>query len=86
MSDLPHAYENLSRGYNRISVIDSLPPEKRQYIVDCPDCEIWVVKQGDVLVNIARATHTTVDNICRLNGISRTSMLRIGQKLRIRAK
>jgi len=86
MSDLPHAYENLTRTQNRITVIDTASYAVRHYVPDCPDCEIWVVKQGDVLVNIARATHTTVDNICRLNGITRTSTLRIGQKLRIRAK
>jgi pimeloyl-ACP methyl ester carboxylesterase len=85
MTDLPHAYENLIRG-DRINVIDTAPYAVRHSVPASFDSEVWIVKQGDVLVNIARSTHTTVDNICRLNGISRTSTLRIGQKLRVRAK
>jgi len=89
MSDLPHAYENMDRSKNRIHVIDPNPSAGKYNTyanVDLSNCEVWTVRQGDVLVNIARATHTTVDRICQLNGISRTSMLRIGQKLKIRAK
>jgi pimeloyl-ACP methyl ester carboxylesterase len=85
MTDLPHAYENLIRG-DRINVIDTAPYAVRHSVPASFDSEVWIVKQGDVLVNIARSTHTTVDNICRLNGITRTSTLRIGQKLKIRAK
>lgn len=40
------------------------------------------VKKGDTLSSIARKRHTTVDRLCRLNGIKRTSKLRPGQILR----
>jgi len=93
MADLTHAYENLSRTQNRFSVVDHNTDTKtsstasiyrsKPLNVDYSNCEVWVVKQGDVLVNIARSTKTTVENICRLNGISKNTTLRIGQKLKI---
>lgn len=42
-----------------------------------------IVRSGDTLSVIASRNHTTVANICRLNNISKTSTLRIGQKLRL---
>lgn len=41
------------------------------------------VKSGDTLGAIARRYGTSVTQICRLNGIKSTSMLRIGQSLRV---
>lgn len=43
-----------------------------------------VVKKGDILGRIAQRHGTTVDRICKLNGISRTTTLRIGQRLRVK--
>ncbi|MDR1645277.1 MAG: peptidoglycan DD-metalloendopeptidase family protein [Tannerellaceae bacterium] len=40
------------------------------------------VKSGDTLGVIARRYGTTVDELCRLNGLKSTSTLRIGQSLR----
>ena len=42
------------------------------------------VKSGDTLGKIARNNGTTVNALCRLNGIKSTSTLRIGQKIRVR--
>lgn len=42
------------------------------------------VRSGDNLWKISRRYGTTVSRICRLNGISSTSVLRVGQTLRIR--
>lgn len=42
------------------------------------------VKSGDSLSRIARRSGTSVRNLCRLNGIKSTSIIRIGQRLRIR--
>ncbi len=44
----------------------------------------YYVQSGDNLWAISRRYGTTVDNLCRLNGISRDATLQIGQKLRIR--
>lgn len=40
------------------------------------------VAKGETLSAIARKHHTTVDNLCRLNHISKTSRLRLGQILK----
>jgi pimeloyl-ACP methyl ester carboxylesterase len=97
MSDLPHAYEGITKTVDRIKVTGYIAPvyssQNRSYdnsysgpMVDYEKCQVHVVKSGDVLVNLAKRYHVTVDQICRLNHISRNSMLHIGQKLRIREK
>ena len=43
----------------------------------------YKVKSGDNLSVIARRNHTSVKNICQLNGIKSTSTIRPGQKLRV---
>lgn len=42
------------------------------------------VRSGDTLGHIAIRNHTTVKNLCRLNGIKETTILQIGQTLRVR--
>lgn len=44
----------------------------------------YTVKAGDTLSGIAAKNHTTVANICRLNGIKATAIIQIGKRLRIR--
>ena len=44
----------------------------------------YTVRRGDNLSAIARRYGTSVKNICRLSGIKATSVLRVGQRLRIR--
>lgn len=43
------------------------------------------VKSGDTLGKIARMYGTTVNELCRLNGIKSTAMLRLGQSIRCSA-
>ncbi len=42
------------------------------------------VKQGDTLGAIARRYHTSVSALCRLNRIKETTLLQIGQRIRVR--
>lgn len=42
------------------------------------------VRSGDTLSRIASRNRTTVKKLCRLNGIKETSVLRLGQKIRVR--
>lgn len=42
------------------------------------------VKKGDYLGKIARMYQTRISRLCRLNGISRKTILQIGQKIRVR--
>ncbi len=43
-----------------------------------------VVKSGDILGRIAIRYGTTIDKICKMNNISRNSILRLGQRLRVK--
>ena len=42
------------------------------------------IRSGDTLGALAIKYGTTVSNICRLNGIKSTTILRIGRTLRVR--
>ena len=42
------------------------------------------VRSGDTLSAIARKYHTSVKEICRLNGIKETTVLQVGKRLRVR--
>ncbi|MCE3226057.1 MAG: peptidase [Bacteroidetes bacterium] len=44
---------------------------------------VYRVRQGDTLGAIAKRNHTTVKAICKKNGLKPTSVLRLGQKLKI---
>ncbi len=42
------------------------------------------VKKGDTLYAIARKYHTTVDKLCKLNRIKETSILSLGQRIKVK--
>ncbi|HPE99973.1 MAG TPA: peptidoglycan DD-metalloendopeptidase family protein [Bacteroidales bacterium] len=44
----------------------------------------YIVKKGDTLSAIARKYGTTVDKLCKINGINKNAILRLGQKIRVR--
>lgn len=44
----------------------------------------YTVRSGDTLYGIARKNNTTVNELCRLNGIKSSSVLKIGRSLRVR--
>ncbi len=44
----------------------------------------YTIKSGDTLSRIASRNGTTVSELCRLNGISRNSIIRAGRQLRIK--
>lgn len=43
------------------------------------------IRKGDNLYNIARRNGTTVSKLCKLNGLSKNTVLRPGQKIRVRS-
>ena len=75
---LDKAYKGLHR--TNLDVKDSKP--KPYY--SATDLEYYYVKKGDNLSSIAAKFHTSVDKLCQLNHIHKESILRIGQKLRLR--
>lgn len=48
------------------------------------DMQYYYVKKGDNLSTIAAKNHTTVNRLCQLNHINKESILRIGQRLRLK--
>lgn len=47
------------------------------------DANVYAVQSGDTLSKIAARKGTTVEELCALNGISKTSILRVGQEIRV---
>ncbi|NSW45674.1 MAG: peptidoglycan DD-metalloendopeptidase family protein [Bacteroidales bacterium] len=45
--------------------------------------KVHVIQKGDTLFSLARRYHTTVDQICQINGIDRNDILHLGQKIMI---
>ena len=45
---------------------------------------VHVVKKGDTLYSIAKRYHTTVEKLCKINHIKETSILSLGQKIKLR--
>lgn len=48
------------------------------------DKTVHVIKSGDTLYEIALKNGTTVDKLCKLNGIKSTDVLHIGQKIKLK--
>jgi murein DD-endopeptidase MepM/ murein hydrolase activator NlpD len=53
------------------------------YSVNQPVSQKYVVRAGDSLYKIARYTKTTINTLCKLNNLTETSILQIGQVLHV---
>lgn len=53
-----------------------------KYVATKGDIQYYKVRRGDSLSRISKRTGTSIDALCKLNGISRRTTLRIGQVLR----
>jgi len=53
-----------------------------EYKTEINKIRYWTIRKGDTLGGIAARTGVSVSRLCSLNGISRTSILRIGQRIR----
>lgn len=49
-----------------------------------PDSGVYAIQRGDSLVKISAMFNIPIKRLCKLNGISSKSVLRIGQKLRLK--
>lgn len=75
-----NAFRNLEKPAKPLVVEDTNRGSSRE--VDESTSGVHVVRKGDTLGHIAKQHHTTVARLCQINRISRTSTLRIGQKIR----
>ena len=53
-----------------------------EYVKELEQVRYYTVRQGDTLSGISRKVGVSIDRLCQLNNIKRTSILRIGQRLR----
>lgn len=58
--------------------------EDKKIATEAAAIKYHIVKKGDTLGRIAINNHTTVTKLCQLNGLKKTSTLRIGQRIRVR--
>lgn len=69
---------------NHIAQAQTKPANKKQTITDSGDAVYHTVKSGDMLGSISRRYGVSIDQICRLNGITRSTILQINRKLRVK--
>ena len=75
------AYNDLTKDTS-LRIIDSRPA-KPTYVTKT-DAKYYVIKKGDTLSKIAARHHTTVNSLCRLNGMKKTDKLKIGRRIRVK--
>lgn len=65
---------------------DSLLIHKKLFkpVLDAKAAKFHTIKKGDTLGKIAKRYGTSVKTLCRLNGISTKTILRVGRRLRVR--
>lgn len=85
------AYQNIDRNKIKVTVVNgqtgTVEPAKTASegsSSGSSDVVYHRVKKGETLSSIARKYHTTVSKLCKLNHIKETSILQIGQKLKVR--
>lgn len=59
-------------------------PQTFQYITELRKKRYYRIRSGDTLGRISRRYRTTITKVCRLNGISRNKILRVGRTLRVK--
>jgi LysM repeat protein len=75
------AYNDLVKKTD-LKIVDSRP-SKPTYIAKT-EAKYYVIKKGDTLSKIASRNHTSVNTLCRLNGIKKTTKLKIGRRIRVK--
>ena len=88
--DMKEAYEGLQRGSVKYDIIDSKggastsKPKQQQGKAEATPEGYYVVKQGDTLWRIANSNSLSVSELCKLNGIKESDVIRPGDKLKVK--
>jgi len=53
-----------------------------EYLIELRKAKYCTIRKGDTLGRIAMRYHTSIVSICKLNGISKKTLLRVGRKIR----
>ena len=91
VADLSGAYSHATQARGSVPVLRSsgapvLEAPSTQASTSRPSSgkEYYTIKSGDTLSGIAKKKHTTVKKLCQLNGLSATSTLKVGKKIRVK--
>ena len=74
-------YSRFTQDFDEVIQSDE---EDKKIAAEAAAIKYHIVKKGDTLGRIAINNHTTVTKLCQLNGLKKTSTLRIGQRIRVR--
>lgn len=77
-------YFNVNSHYGMTDQQSASASKKPPKSASTANAQYYTVKKGDTLSKIAKRHGTTVNKICKLNGIKQTKKLQIGQKLRVK--
>lgn len=61
-----------------------ITPQSFSYLKEARKVVYHTIRGGDTLSGISRRYGVSIDALCRMNGISRKTVLRIGKRLRVR--
>jgi len=53
-----------------------------EYLIELRKAKYCVIRKGDTLGRLAMRYHTSITKICKLNGFSKKTLLRVGRKIR----
>ena len=71
-------FENYSERYR----IFELCSQQFVYLKELNEVRFYTVRKGDTLSGISQKTGVSVDKLCQLNNIKKTTILRVGQRIR----
>lgn len=60
----------------------TLTADNFKYKIEAAKTKVWVIRRGDTLGRISIKTGVPISNLCKMNGIKRTTKLKIGRRLR----
>lgn len=88
---LHKAYKDIDRKANQLIVHNSpssnkaeSKPADNDITASAEECKYHTIRKGDTLGALSKRYGTTVGQLCKLNGISQTTILRIGKKIRVK--
>ncbi|MBQ0161074.1 MAG: LysM peptidoglycan-binding domain-containing protein [Bacteroidales bacterium] len=87
---LHNAYKDINRKANQLIVRNSGASAKSNNSEtnvndnNTGEVQYHTIRKGDTLGALAKKYHTSVSKLCKLNGISQNTTLRIGKKLKVR--
>lgn len=87
-SSLNVAYQNVDRSSVQLEVVDNSRAldnsvQATAGVAAGANAKVHVIKKGETLGAIAQRYRTTVSKLCQINNLRPTSILQIGQKIRI---